>query len=753
MEQCNYLAFLIDTWEESYNASNTEAAQVAPNDSGSRRAGRPAHVRSHYLESHPKWQTHRRVFRGMKHNTLPQIAGPWFPRRDDPQVYDFYCACMLALLKPWRTATDLKTDSATWSETFEAFITNSPPIIRRIVAGIQYFYDSKSASESSPETDVAEGQSYRREHEVFVDTGEEEMGVATAMADDLVITENDLEKYKKDQESTREEAHADDAIYIGLSHGLFRTEGSFKASNVASYHFATGQNMLQLESWKATMKSMVVVGSVADGFAENEASVDAMEDVPEWQDVGNTRLLSDYGPGGSGLEPSRLLDLLEEQRRAYDIIDMHLQCYLSGGKPPQLRMFIPGEAGVGKSMTVQTVTANFISRGVGAMLIKGAYTGIAASAIDGKTLHFIAMIPLNGGKQSPQTIKALEVYWADKNYLIIDEISMVSREMFAKLSNIIARARAPQVFSPEDPFGGLNVILVGDFHQFPPVASGGTSALYVPSDASKDSPLAMLGRKLYEQFDVVVRLTIQVRVTDSVWVDLLRRTRHGKCTEMDLAMLRGLVLTDTRCPATDFSQPPWSEAVLITPRHAVRMKWNSMKAHTKTRGIGLTLITCPAFDTVQGRQLNVNEKYALATKPKKGSRDRRHEHGGLPDEVELAIGMEVMVTFNVATDLDLANGARGHIVDIVLNEREEAPNESTHYMRLQYPPLYMLVSMNRTKANALEGLEVGVLPVAPLTRTFVVTTPNQKKGVDFQTTTPHHPCVRIHRLPRTSSNH
>ena len=61
-------------------------------------------------------------------------------------------------------------------------------------------------------------------------------------------------------------------------------------------------------------------------------------------------------------------------------------------------------------MTVQTVTANFIFQGVGAMLIKEAYTGIAAFAIDSKTLHFIAMIPLNGGKQSLQTMKALEVY-------------------------------------------------------------------------------------------------------------------------------------------------------------------------------------------------------------------------------------------------------------------------------------------------------------------------------------------------------
>ena len=259
---------------------------------------------------------------------------------------------------------------------------------------------------------------------------------------------------------------------------------------------------------------------------------------------------------------------------------------------------------------------------MGAILVKGAYTGIAASAIDGKTLHFIAMLPLNSGKQSPQTTKALEVYWQDKQYLIIDEISMVSWEIFAKLSNIIGRARAGQVFSSEEPFGGLNVILVGDFHQFPPVASGLSAPLYVLCNPTKDSALDMLGRKLYEQFDVVVRLTQQVRVTDPVWVDLLRRARHGECHEEDLETLRGLMLTDSRCPPTDFSSPPWSNAVLVTLRHAVRMKWNSMTARSKTRGLGLTLIICPAFDTVQGRKLNMEEKVVLATKPKRGSRNK-----------------------------------------------------------------------------------------------------------------------------------
>jgi len=252
-------------------------------------------------------------------------------------------------------------------------------------------------------------------------------------------------------------------------------------------------------------------------------------------------------------------------------------------------MVIPGEAGVGKSKTIQTITANFVARGVGNILVKAAYTGLAASVIDGKTLHHVAMLPLHGGKQSAKTIKALEMYWQDKHYLIIDEISMVSREMFA-------RAKEHQGKTTNEPFGGLNVILIGDFHQFPPVAAKPTASLYCPCDAEKDSDNDMLGRKLYEQFDQVVRLKTQVCVTDSEWLGLLQHVRHGNCTEAHLSMLRKLVLTHEGCPSTDFGSPPWSEALLITPRHAVRMKWNSMSVKARCNAQDVTLIRCPAFD-------------------------------------------------------------------------------------------------------------------------------------------------------------
>jgi hypothetical protein len=97
-------------------------------------------------------------------------------------------------------------------------------------------------------------------------------------------------------------------------------------------------------------------------------------------------------------------------------------------------MFIPGEGGVGKSKVIRSMTENFEQREVGHWWVKGAYMGIAASLIDGKTLHVLAGIPVRGGRQSAHTLKKLRDFWRSKHYLIIDEVSMLSRRFFANLS-------------------------------------------------------------------------------------------------------------------------------------------------------------------------------------------------------------------------------------------------------------------------------------------------------------------------------
>ena len=86
---------------------------------------------------------------------------------------------------------------------------------------------------------------------------------------------------------------------------------------------------------------------------------------------------------------------------------------------------------------------------------------------------------------------------------------MLSRTFFARLSHIISIVMKVE---EDKVFGGLNMVMVGDFHQFPPVVSRQSAPLYWPVDPRHDSEEEILGRKIFEQFSTVVQLKKQVRI-------------------------------------------------------------------------------------------------------------------------------------------------------------------------------------------------------------------------------------------------
>ncbi|KAG1866095.1 hypothetical protein F4604DRAFT_1585958 [Suillus subluteus] len=87
-----------------------QTTESPPEDVPGPRLGRPRNARVQYLSTHPKYGVRQRIICSQGHNTLPNFIGRYFPRQDDPDIYDFYCASMLLLLKPWRDiATDLKS--------------------------------------------------------------------------------------------------------------------------------------------------------------------------------------------------------------------------------------------------------------------------------------------------------------------------------------------------------------------------------------------------------------------------------------------------------------------------------------------------------------------------------------------------------------------------------------------------------------------------------------------------------------------
>lgn len=159
----NIIDYFVNTYEEvipkksrsrqSNNPQNTSTGSLPEDDNNSdehRKPGCKPNPRVLYHSEHPMHTSKQRVLRSSGHNVLPNFIGRFFPRRDDPEIYSFYCASMLMLLKPWRDPrTDLKAPSQSWAQAFESFVETAPKKIQNILSGIQYFHDCTQAAKRS----------------------------------------------------------------------------------------------------------------------------------------------------------------------------------------------------------------------------------------------------------------------------------------------------------------------------------------------------------------------------------------------------------------------------------------------------------------------------------------------------------------------------------------------------------------------------------------------------------------------------
>jgi hypothetical protein len=104
---------------------------------------------------------------------------------------------------------------------------------------------------------------------------------------------------------------------------------------------------------------------------------------------------------------------------------------------------------------------------------------------------------------------------------------------------------------------------------------------------------------------------------------------------------------------------------------------------------------------------------------KKGSRSSM-DRAGLMNDVELAIGVPVMLMLNIHMDLDIANEVCGIIEGIVLDEREHQIGCNERSVQLHYYPRYVTIKLLRTKAAQLSGLAKNVILIPPITKTFTL---------------------------------
>lgn len=168
-----------------------------------RRPGRPRSVRSRYRDDHPKSDTRLRVIRPDGHHTLPNIIGGYFPPEKDPARRDLFYASMLALLKPWRAASDLKPAGSTWTDAFESWERTAPRERER---------DECAGWMSGT---AAADRGYERQDAM------EEAGSESIETVSFRVTEEDVSRAKAAAENGREELHAGTAMVAAVEAGLF----------------------------------------------------------------------------------------------------------------------------------------------------------------------------------------------------------------------------------------------------------------------------------------------------------------------------------------------------------------------------------------------------------------------------------------------------------------------------------------------------------------------------------------------------
>ena len=159
--------------------------------------------------------------------------------------------------------------------------------------------------------------------------------------------------------------------------------------------------------------------------------------------------------------------LAPEQRLIYDSVMKHCQRALRGEVDPPLLFNIDGRAGTGKSFVIKVLSAHLQELCPGRdVLLRCAPTGAAAFGINGSTIHSLLRLPIQK-KIEPMAagpLQSLQARLADTRYLIIDEKSMISPKTLYHTNY-----RLQEAFANTVDFGGMSILLFGDFWQLPPV--------------------------------------------------------------------------------------------------------------------------------------------------------------------------------------------------------------------------------------------------------------------------------------------
>jgi ATP-dependent exoDNAse (exonuclease V) alpha subunit len=422
-----------------------------------------------------------------------------------------------------------------------------------------------------------------------------------------------------------------------------------------------------------------------------------------------------------------------------------------------LVMYLGGEAGTGKSAVIDSIMTCFRLLGREHCVRKGAYMGTAANNIDGITVHSMLSLGLcrdEGQKNKPApkseaAKQALQEEFRDVNFLIVDEISMVSCEflgrMNARLQEISSRRELGHVL------GGMHVLMCGDFHQIPPVRE---TALYTRnprvSTLGKEKTLTMQGKTVWEGVKEAIFLTEQMRLRtdhgnerEKAWSDAVQNTRNFDIKETDKAtfMKKDISLTKKAAPQDDWNDTTrqWQEQpTFLVYANELREKLNFHQALAFASATKRTLYLAPAahYSECDGEKLPATMKQQRRLLKSVPDKNADHLSGCIPYVADMPViitNNKTCSRVNSSVEVGVSNGTMGKLSKLVLADadmhlrpkRVKIKGWTVDVVQLSEPPKLVIFKPDVVKHRPLNGLSEAEYPIE--TRTVSLKGFNSRK--------------------------
>lgn len=281
---------------------------------------------------------------------------------------------------------------------------------------------------------------------------------------------------------------------------------------------------LNVEQWDAMQHLVSSFSATSTTSQRHNSATDIDSDEDE---DGFESTLADTN--GDNIDDGGVMKLSPLQQKALDLI--------KDGK----NVFVTGVAGTGKSLVLRKVLEYFQDHSYGQKntFVAVAPTGPTALALGGQTIHSFAGVGIPKAQDSfskTRTNKENAKRWKSLKTLILDECSMISGEFLDRLSYEVSLIR-------EDPrpFGGIQLVLCGDFLQLPPIKPSPQNIEQErmamqekgkdPNDLFCNQGYCFQSHAWHNANFEVVELDIVFRQKNQDYVKMLQHIRNGRVTK------------------------------------------------------------------------------------------------------------------------------------------------------------------------------------------------------------------------------